>query len=574
MKKNLFKRALTLALCATTAFSIVGCGGGADEEESSGTPVKEVDASKTQLSAVFFNSGYGDKWAYELAAAFEEAVKDIPFEEGKMGVQVHPKGEQTVDYTAQQVKTGDFDIYFLESPSDYNNMLATKAFEPLDSIVNEVSPFDGKKIVDKMTEQQKSFFNYNHATDGQHYYTLPHYAGNYSIIYNVDLFDANNFYFAETPDEEDGNRLIAPGRETKSAGPDGKKGTSDDGLPTTYEEFFYLCGEINANGIDPICFPGKYANQHLSLVMESLAAAYEGAEQMNLNYTFDGMAKNLIQVNADGSPKLDASGNPIFDQEDLKITSDNAYNLSRQAGWYYAFQFMETVLGNDKYYNEIDGQNTGVTHKMMEQGFLEYGKLGIAESAMLLDGTWWQMDAEATFDRMAKEDAKWSKENRRFGLMTLPQPTKAEADKVARGEKKPVFLDYLMSCSGVKVGLPEGKKQAALSFIQYTYSDQAMAEFTYSTGAPIGMDYKEAIDKTKLNPWETSVVEYMEKADIVYQVSANPHYQRNWSFLRGTNKFKPSVGSIETAVWTATYKAGDFFKSFQSHYKGLAWANA
>ena len=572
MKKNLFKRVLTLALCATTAFSIVGCGGSGDggDEDSSGTPTKEVDASKTQLNAVFFNSGYGDKWPYELADAFEEAAKDMVFEEGKKGVQVHMKGEKA-DYTTQQIKTGDFDIYFLEGPSNYNDMLASKAFEPLDSIVTAVSPFDNKTIESKMTQQQKDFYNYNHATDGEHYYTLPHYAGNYSIIYNVDLFDANGFYFAETPDPDDGNRLIGAGRETKSAGPDGQKGTSDDGMPTTYEEFFYLCGEINARGIDPICFPGKYSTQHISLTMESLAAAYEGAEQFTLNSTFNGTAKNLIKTNADGSAVLDGNGNPVFD-EDLVITSDNAYNLSRQAGWYYAFKFMETILGNDNYYNEIDGQNTGMTHKMMEQGFLEYGKLGVTESAMLLDGTWWQMDAAATFDRLTKEDQKWSKENRKFGLMTLPQPTAEDAAKVASGEKKPVFLDYLMAVAGVKAGLPTARKNAALTFMQYAYSDQAMAEFTYSTGAPIGMDYMDAIDKTKLNPWETSVIEYMEKADIVYQVSDTPRYQQNLTFFRGVNKFKLSIGAIEAAIWAGGYKAGDFFKAFQGHYKGLAWA--
>ena len=302
------------------------------------------------------------------------------------------------------------------------------------------------------------------------------------------------------------------------------------------------------------------------------AALRRCAEQFTLNSTFNGTAKNLIKTNADGSAVLDGNGNPVFDEQDLVITSDNAYNLSRQAGYYYAFKFMETILGNDNYYNEIDGQNTGMTHKMMEQGFLEYGKLGVTESAMLLDGTWWQMDAAATFDRLTKEDQKWSKENRKFGLMTLPQPTAEDAAKVASGEKKPVFLDYLMAVAGVKAGLPTARKNAALTFMQYAYSDQAMAEFTYSTGAPIGMDYMDAIDKTKLNPWETSVIEYMEKADIVYQVSDTPLYQQNLTFFRGLNKYKLSIGSIEAAIWAGGYKAGDFFKTFQAHYKGLAWA--
>lgn len=571
MKKNLFKRALTLALCATTAFSIVGCGGGGGNEDSSGPADKPVDTNKTQIRVNFYNSGYGDKWPYELAAAFEEAVKDISFEDDKMGVQVHPDGDKS-DLSAQQIKSGDFDVYFLETPSDYNNMMSSLAFEPLDSIVNEVSPFDGKKIVDKMTAQQQGYFSYNHETAGQHYYTLPHYAGNYSIIYNVDLFDEMGFYFAETPDA-DGNRLIGPGGGTKSAGPDGQKGTSDDGMPTTYEEFFYLCGEINANDIDPVCFPGKFAAMHVSLVADSLAAAYEGAEQTELNFSFSGTAKNLIKTKADGSPVLQ-NGQPVFD-DPLEITKDNAYNLSRQAGYYYAFQFMEKLIGDTRYYNEIDGRDTDMTHQDMEAVFLESGlSTDDKRCAMLFDGTWWQMDAATTFDNMTLENPEWSKDKRNFGLMTLPQPTAEDAAKVASGEKKPVFMDYLMACCGVKAGLPAGRKKAALAFVQYAYSDQAMAEFTYSTGAPIGMKYMDAIDKSKLNPWETSVIEYMEKADVIYKVSDNPYYKANWAPFRGFEKYKLTIGTIDVAVRKDGYKAGDFFKAYQSQFKGLAWATA
>ena len=73
MKKLL---AILLAVCV-----VLGCTACSPSGE-------KVDAKRTQIYVSNISSGYGDAWIYEMKSEFEEAYKDVSFEEGKTGVQV------------------------------------------------------------------------------------------------------------------------------------------------------------------------------------------------------------------------------------------------------------------------------------------------------------------------------------------------------------------------------------------------------------------------------------------------------------------------------------------------------
>ena len=566
MKKNVLKKALAMALCAFTVAPMFACGGGGGNKGVGG---EEVDESKTQISVFHYFAGFGDEWLIELGDNFEEAVKDVEFEPGKKGVQVQHRGEMR-DFTAAQIKSSLYDVLFLESPKDFMNIMADSAVEPLDSIMEVANPDDNNQsIASKMTQQQKDFYYYN-----GHYYGIPHYAGHYGLIYNRELFDSKGFYIAETPDPDDGNILIDENR-GKHAGPDGIKGNDDDGLPRTYDEFFALCEEMNARGVDPVCFPGQYTQQHLMLLLDNLVANHEGAAQMNLNYTFEGTATDLVVFNEDGSVKFNADGTPVT--ESLEIKSDNAYELARQEGKYYAFEFMRRLLSNTDYYNDEDGENKSISHTVNQQNFIENESLGKRSSAMLADGTWWQIESDDVFSYMAENDSKYAKENRKFGWFPLPQATEEEAAKVASGEKKSVYMDYLNAVACVKSGLSDGVKAAALAFLKYAYTDEALANFTYTTGTTIGVEYLDAVDRSRLNYYETSIVNYIEKSDKVYQVSGNTFYSSKRSGLTPAQIYGALIdgqnyNSFETAIWdNRELTAAEYFKGHQAFYKGIAW---
>lgn len=565
MKKNFLTKALSLAMCALMVAPVTACNLGGDTGE-------EVDNSKTQLNVFHYFAGFGDAWLLELADNFEKAYANVPFEDGKMGVQVHKRGEMR-DFDATQMQSSTFDVFFLEGPKDFYNIMATGAAEPLDSIMTTPNAEDSNQtIISKMTAQQQAAYTYN-----GHYYGIPHYEGNYGLIYNRDMFEENGFFFAANPDEETGERFIASPTDEKTVGPDGKTGiidgidySDDDGLPRTYEEFFYLCTEINARSIDPICWPGQYKQQHVVMLLDNVVSNNLGAEQANLRYTFNGEANNLIVLDESGNPVKNADGS--FVTESMTINEGNAWNLARAKGVYDAFEFVQTILNNKDFYNEDAGENDGVSHTLNQQYFLENGSLGKRESAMLADGTWWQMEADAVFEDMEMRDENYSKENRKFGWLPLPQANEAEAAKLASGEKKLTFNDYLNAVSCVRSGLPEGVKKAALAFLQYAYTDKALTDFTYTTGTTIGVDYLDQIDRSKLNYYTASLINYLDKAEIVHQVSSTARFQKNQSNFIPTKIYgSGNYVDILEGTWTGKLSTLNYFKGHINAYKGIAW---
>ena len=151
--------------------------------------------------------------------------------------------------------------------------------------------------------------------------------------------------------------------------------------------------------------------------------------------------------------------------------------------------------------------------------------------------------------------------------------TEEEAQEAARGERKQVFNDYLCSVSCVKSGLSDGVKKAALEFLKFAYTDEALANFTYTTGATIGVDYFDAIDRSKLNYYETSLINYIEKADRVYQVSGTTEYVANKTKFQGAHNIYSSGDALHiiNGIWDKNLSAEEYFKGHQASWKGLVW---
>jgi hypothetical protein len=291
---------------------------------------------------------------------------------------------------------------------------------------------------------------------------------------------------------------------------------------------------------------------------------------MNLNYTFNGTAKNLVVFDEDGYPTYDEDGNLVT--EELAITPNNAYELSRQAGKYHAISFVSQILENTDYYDEVNSLDETMLHVTMQKLFLENGATeSDTAKAMLVDGVWWQMEADDVFERMTRQDEGWSKENRSFGWMPFPQPTEEEAEKVANGTKKSVYIDYLNAVACIKAKLPsEGVKDACMEFLKYAYTDKALTDFTYTTGTTIGVDYMDVVDRAKLTPYETTLMDYIQKSELVYQVSGTPAYARNTKTFRPTNLYgSGTITGIVIGIVEKGMNGDDYFKGYQNWYRGL-----
>ncbi len=538
-----------------------------ENESGSGEVGGEIPTERTKLNVFHYKAGYGSQWIENLARRFEDKMENVSFGDGKRGVEITIVGEMR-DFTSPQLLSSPHDVFFLEGSKNLLALMANGMLEPLDSVATEKTWANGfRSVSEKMTTEQRAAY----ALDGT-YYALPHYVGGYGIIYNREMFEEQGFFLAAEPQRN--SVLISESNPTKSVGLDGVADTYDDGLPTTYDEFFALCAEINGRGIDPVGITGEYIEHHVTQLFDSLIANNLGAEQAKLNYTFDGTAKELVVFDSQGNMRLDSNGEPLT--ESLAITADNAWNLSRQKGKYDALTFIERLLDNPDYYDEVSADISYLSNLEMQRLFLQNGMLGETEKAMIVDGAWWQTEASGYFEEMASIDEKWSKENRRFGWMPLPQPTKDDAQAIANGSKKSTYIDYLNAVACVKAYLDEDVKRAAFEFLRFAYSDEELVEFTYTTGTPIGLDYWDKIDYSELTYYEYTLIEHMKNAEMVYPVSGNGAYLGHMAVFNTAYKYGSVYGGVNyinpvRGIWWRGLSAKDYFAGHQPWYKNLIW---
>jgi len=568
IKRKIISSVLAFGMLLSMAFSGSACTGSRPPltgGEDSGGRDEAYDPNKTQVQVFVYNAGYKDEWLKKLEEEFEEVNKDTVYEAGKKGVQVRHVGDMK-QFTADDIKNSDYDIFFFEG-GDYYAWKQSGALEDITSIVTEKSKYDGKTVRSKLDDRQISFFG-GVTADGvqEKYYGLPNYKGYYGFIYNVEIFDDYGFYIADS----DTVQLISKSNSEKSKGPDGKTGTEngidyslDDGLPATYEEFLFLCEKMLARGVTPLMLPGQYSDYYLNELYNVLVAEYEGADQMELNLSFKGRATDLVKVtgNGDNYTVVKENGKPVIETVDVDY-ANNGYEIFRQAGKYYALEFIQKLLSNEKNYNE-DGFNMAFSQTDAEEMFLKSGTdMSVSDEkyAMLVDGSWWEAEANVVFNSMAKKDKKYSRQNRKFGWMPLP---KANKDKV--GEEQ-LFVDYLESMVCVKSGL-KGNKQAALDFVQFACRDEALDQFTQITHALKAFKHTFSNETVEgANSFTKSLINYAEKSKDFSYFNNSPFYLKNRGTLLSTkiNTMGDGTGTPITLLKEKKIKSGEeyFLKSY------------
>lgn len=529
MKRGkIFKSILSLALVAGFAVLGTACAGGLDDEE-------KIDKTKTQLTVKYYGAGYGSDWILNYKKTFEEKYKD--FKNGnKTGVQVMLDGTMTKYATVQELESDANDVYFLEG-TDFATFAKAGCFEDITSVVTGQNS-DGKTIESKLDQTQKDYYTVN----GK-YYGLPHYTGAYGIIYNIDLFEENNLYIKKGATNRD--FLISSSADAKSAGPDGVEGTSDDGLPATYDEFFKLCDEMVNKGITPICFTGQYKYDYIAKFMDNLVSNYNGVAEQRLYYTYNGTATKLAKVNGDGS--LD-----VGTLETANVTTSKGYELAREAGVYYGANFVERLsaggVNNPKYVLEASFGDS-FTHKQAQKAFLQ------GDTAMLMDGDWWMTEASASITESEKQ-------TRKFGWLPLPHATEAQV-----GDKQ-VYTDNLATSASVRSGLDDVIKELAFDFIKDFYTDDNLVAFTKTTSTFVGVDYKAALNaaESELTPYAKTLSEFIQNADVMYQISNIDFFNLNYNDLQSVYYYR--VAGVQPLKYILDgHSAGDYFKAFYSGMK-------
>ncbi len=471
------KKIIALVLASVMMLSILaGCGTVQLEVE--------VDESKAVITVATWDGGLGSQWLEDAAVKFEQLYADAThFQEGKVGVDVQIVASRSFDGSSMAFTPLTHDIYFVEAV-DYYGMINNGQFADMTKVMTTPLTTYGESgtIAEKLDPALDTYLT---SADGN-YYAVPFYESFYSFAYDLDLWDAKSFYFAA-----DGGWTDASGE--LAAGPDGETGTYDDGMPATYADLDKLIVRIRDAGIIPFvtCANGQ---DYVANLMYEFLANYEGKEQMMLNYTFDGVATDLITVAEDGT---------VTELEDTVITTENGYLLQRQAGRYAVLQMVEDImLSSEENHRIID------THTNAQKAFVRGGIANDTTIAMIVEGSWWENEAKTSFADL--ENSGYERHN--YAVMPMPHATE---DKIGQ---KPTWL--AMSDSYGFIASNCDNITLAEEFMMFLHTDENLSAFTGEVDMTRALNYQISdADAAEMSTYAKSILELKANSDVIYPIS-------------------------------------------------------
>ncbi len=416
----------------------------------------EYNDGKRHLNIGNYDGAFGGAWLDYAIEKFEEKYNDT--------VEVHVTPEKdlfTSTTLLTNMKTNGLDLYLLNNLEYDAHVAAGTLLDITETVTAPLAEYgESESIDDKMLDMVKSYYK---RADNK-YYAVPFHMAFTSVVYDIDLFEERGFYFGE-----DGELILERKNVEKRAGADGVKGTSDDGLPVTFDEFFILLDEMVGQGVTPFTWTGQYP-LYRQRWLASIWADYEGAYNWQLNNTFDGdytfpagtftsaeAGQYGVTVNADGT-------------QNVKITNRNAYLLQKQPGKKYALEFAYKLMSDTRYFTNSSFLPSQ-SHLIAQGEYLQSRKNN-KPIAMMVDNTWWEIEAKGVFDEMSISGSQWSRENRRFGVMPIPK-----TEGSAEGET------YLCTGGDSVICIYKGAKEPELAkeFLRFLHSDEMLRYFnTYN----------------------------------------------------------------------------------------------
>lgn len=548
--KKFLTNILAFSILASVALTATACG-----QEV----VEEVDEGKTQLYIANYNGGTSYGWLEDCIERFEEKYKDTSFEDGKKGAQIFLDSNKSYSGTGltTSVPASTSEI-FLSSAVPYEDLVSAGSILDITDLVRDtVNDQDGKTIESKITKPYKDALL---APDGK-YYAIPLYeAYTSAVTYDAGVFKDKNLYFSNRLDNADEvypgtNAFVTSETDTKSCGPDGVYGNYDDGLPSTFHEFYKLMDRMVKIGVTPFVFTGA-SSHYTNFLPGALFANYVGKDAASVVYDFDSDGKEVEIVTGFNGDE------PIV--EKMVLTQDNANKIKSSLGLYYAAEFCNKVFSDNRYYDK-DSSSSTYTNLMAMERFMKSGLDGGKYIGMIIEGNWWYNEAKADgiFDELKTSYAStYQKKDVRY----MPLPHQYEGTVTPREAENalaPVMLDLGGNYAFINANIPENHIKLAKAFLSFVYSDEELITSTKATNGVIKAveyDLTEVIESA--NPYMKSVLEMRSEAKRMgtfdNAFSTNPIYVNNkldWSYQ--------SVGRF----FAVNLERGSYFDVF-SAYKG------
>lgn len=491
--KRLAAATLAVATVATTSFACK------PKNDSTVT----IDSSKTQLNVGVFNAGLGTVYFDEMVKDFEKYYENYEFEpgSGKKGVQVVPlkkKEEFTPGNLVATMKNYDNVLYLLDQGNytefvnqglleDITATVKEKIFDERGDLAEVTGNAATKSIEDAMLDGYADCF----LSDGK-YYAIPFWISVPGIIYDADLFDAKGYYYKANGSLGAKQADIDAG--TASVGPDGKKGTADDGLPADWNEFVKLMKRMRDTNVIPFTWDDQH-NYQRSGVFNQFWANYEGYDNFMLNYSFDGYDTGLNET----------------------ITEDNYALLANQEGRKAAIKAFYDIMSDKNNYsqNAVNGNN----HTDAEFEYVD----SVNENkriAMFMELSYWESEARAAFDQLAQENPDYAYGKRDFRLMPIPKftgvdgitdQTNTERVIVGRGADNYICISAQNKSKNTDVQVEVAKK-----FIQFIQQREQLVKFTANTGCFRSYEFTATdAEKETFTKYGQSIMRYIDEGAIL-----------------------------------------------------------
>ncbi len=550
--KKLLSKILCVLLSLFLITSFVACGGSDDNRDNpsdgdnSSTiidPDRPVDKTKAQLKISNFNGGFGTEWLYRAIARFEEEFKDEEFLDGKVGVQVSVEPNKGL---SGDIRGEEYEIYFVENYNYYDGVTSGKLYDISEWVTTPLTEFnENRSIADKMSSLYDNYFK----TPNGKYYGVPHYQRMNSITYDRDLFDEKTLFI-----DSEGNFTKTHSDSGLSTGADGKAGTWDDGLPATYAQFYALCETMQKRGVDPIIWSGGI-DFYSTMELAALKADFEGSES-SLFYDFNGTATKLVNSVTNGE---------ITYKAPTTITEGNGYELYNSAGFYYALDFLHTLVS--KNYANSGVYNESLSHTGAQDTFLlsKYNS-NSNPIGMLMEGNWWIHEAKATFQKMEKRYSNASMQKRNLALMPYP---KATTELVGSNN---TILDNGGSVAFVNGNISEDKVDLIRTFFRYLHTNQSLVEFVLTTSTTRGFDFTMSDEEyNSLPTFGKSLFDLINSGTTVIPFSSSPFFYKNYSGFTYLQQFATGNYTHPVAAFREGKTTLEVFNGIRNKYSATTW---
>lgn len=529
MKKQI-SLSLALLLSASALFG-AGC---------SRATVVEIDSTKTQLYVQNFDGGFGGEWLDRAATRFEEKYATTPFEDGKQGVQIIIDHTKSMD---SNLSSSINNVYFADNLA-YFDKASDGSLLDITDMVGTTIPGETKSIKDKLDAEYQSVLP---AVNGK-YWALPHYIYYGGFVYDIDLFEAENLYFANDRSEFD---FVTAYNTQRSVGPDGKLNTYDDGLPSTVEDFYTLFEYMISKNITPMIWAGAASN-YVTRIVRALAASLSGSpEAWKINYTLSGTAEIITDYDTLASEKV-------------TITPSNAYLLAQQKSKYQGLLFLQKIFENTDNFHK-DSLSSTLSHTDAQETFI-YSSLENKPIGMMIEANYWYNEAGAAFERSIEEYGEAAK-NRRFGFMPMPTVYSGEVNENTPKQTLVSISSAYSFINGNVAGT--AKEELAKLFLQYCHTDETLQDFTKVTNTFKPYDYDIENVVSSLNSYGQNVWEMQKNsAGLVLPLDGNKMFIENSADITESMAgFTAQVGDTFYSIPVHALKKGvtaiDYFKGMK-----------